>query len=181
MPIYRKVVRNSFWSGIETYFEIASSTWKRADARAVTAWFESQVARFNGDDLHGGQLRRMVRLLKDFAHSRPSWTERTASGFMIAALASKAFKPNTGRDDECLFRLMRSISSSIWWSSSIEHPVLDDEMITRSDDGRPKFFRDQLKDALKLLEKLEHTKDRSLGLRAWDRVFNTDYFTTNFS
>ena len=181
MPVYRKVVKNSFWSGTETYFEIASSKWKRADARAVTTWFESQVSRFNGDKVHGGQLRRMVRLLKDFAHSRPSWADRAASGFMITALVSKVFKPIPGRDDECLFRLMQSISSSLWWSSSIEHPVLEDESITRPDDARPKFFREQLKDAINLIEKLKYSKDRSLGLKTWDRVFNTDFFSTNFS
>lgn len=181
MPVYRKIVKNSFWSGTESYFEIASSIWRRADARAVTTWFEAQTARYTGDELQGGQLRRMVRLLKDFAHSRPSWTERTATGFMISVLASSAFKPMTGRDDECLFRLMESISSSLWWSPSIQHPVLRNESVTRSDDGRPRFFREQLKDAIKSLEKLKYSKDRALGLRIWDRVFNTDYFTSNFS
>ena len=181
MPVYRKVVENSFWSGTKSYFELASSKWKRADARAVTSWFEAQVARYNDDQLNGGQLRRMIRLLKDFAHSRPSWTERTASGFMILVLVSNAFKPMPGRDDECLFRLMESISSALWWSPNIQHPVLANESVTRSDDGRPRFLREQLKDAIKTLEKLKYSKDRSLGLRVWDRVFNTDYFTSNFS
>lgn len=179
MPVYRRVRRSNWWSGDETYFELASSKWKRSDARAVTDWFESNVARFNHDNLHGGQLRRIVRLLKDFAHSRHSWRERTATGFMIAALASKSFKPYPNRDDVCLYEVMKGIASSFWWSYSIVHPVLEDGTITRNDDdGRPKFFVQQLKDILPLLQKLSDLKTRHSGLAIWDKVFNTDYFTT---
>jgi hypothetical protein len=181
MPVYRRVRTTGWWNGEETYFELASSKWKRADARAVTEWFDAQSRRYGADNLHGGQLRRIVRLLKDFANSRPSWRAQTATGFMITALTVKSFKPNPGRDDICLRDTMAAMAYSLFWFSySILHPVLQNETITKTgQDGRPRFFIQQVRDAVKLLDGLSRVRDHQSALKVWDRVFHTDYFTAN--
>ena len=182
MPVYRRVRKTNWWSGEEIIFELAGPQWKRADARAVTEWFEAQSRRYTNDNLHGGQLRRIIRLLKDFANSRPSWRERTATGFMITVLAAKSFTPHPERDDISLRETMQAIASSFWFSYSVPHPVLQGESITRNgEDARPRVFVEQLRDGLKVLDRLPTSGDRDLILAIWDDLFHTDYFTRSFS
>ena len=72
MPIYRRVTTKDIF-GNETYhYELASSSWKRSDARDVTAWFEKENTAQSPDTKNGRQLRRITRQIKKFARSRGS-------------------------------------------------------------------------------------------------------------
>jgi hypothetical protein len=81
IPVYRRVTTKDA-AGNETYHhELASSDWKRSDARDVTKWFEDENDRQSPDDDNGRQLRRITRQVKKYAHSRDSWGAQILSGF----------------------------------------------------------------------------------------------------
>src|SRR5580704_4744921 len=65
IPVYRRVVKKSVF-GDEVFYELASTDWKRSDARDVTAWFEKENKQKSPDEENRRQLRRLCRLLKKF-------------------------------------------------------------------------------------------------------------------
>ena len=81
--------------------ELASSNWKRSDALAVTSWFQA----FNKEkcanaskDGDKGQFVEVVRLLKAFARSRPSWKGKISNGFVISKLVADHWAGVADRD-----------------------------------------------------------------------------------
>src|SRR5205807_1866754 len=53
IPVYRRVVTKD-WSGREqVHYELASSEWKRSDARDVTKWFKDENRRQSPDQTNG--------------------------------------------------------------------------------------------------------------------------------
>src|SRR6185437_12846619 len=42
VPVYRRVITKDILGRETIHYELASSDWKRSDARDVTAWFESE-------------------------------------------------------------------------------------------------------------------------------------------
>lgn len=178
LPCYRHVLKEGIFSS-EDFYELASSDWKRSDARDVTAWFEKENNKQSPDEDNGRQLRRTCRLIKKFAQSRPSWQDCIASGFMITKLVTERYKQNREREDVSLYETMKSIRDRLDWDLTVKHPVTPNESITNgSDDPKAKFLRDRLSDALRWLEpttKSGCTRDEAL--KCWDKVFNTDYFS----
>ncbi|MGA2051279.1 MAG: cyclic GMP-AMP synthase DncV-like nucleotidyltransferase [Terracidiphilus sp.] len=83
LPIYRKVEEKDWLGSVKSHFELASTDWKRSDARNVTEWFEGQNASLSpeGDK---DQMRRICMYLKKFAQSRPSWSSQVTTGFVVS-------------------------------------------------------------------------------------------------
>ncbi|HXT62123.1 MAG TPA: hypothetical protein VN696_03715 [Pyrinomonadaceae bacterium] len=176
LPVYQRV---SSSNGTDTeYYELASDEWKRSDARDVTAWFEGECSRLSVDKEDGGQLRRVCRLIKKFARSREGWRDQIASGFMITKLLTECYVPAASRDDVSLVDSIRSIHDRLTSNLIVEHPVTPDETITNGDaDICADFLRSKLSDALGWLDcisRVDCTQEEAL--KAWDKVFNTDYF-----
>jgi hypothetical protein len=179
IPVYRRVVTKNWLGGEDVYFELAASDWKRSDARDVTEWFNGENRRQSPDTLNGRQLRRMCREIKKFSQSRASWKSQIASGFMITKLVTECYRPNGSREDTALHDTMRAIRDRLNYNLSVQHPVTPNETITKgNDDPKARFLRDKLSDALSWLEVLFSPDcTRKDALAAWDKVFNTTYFT----
>ncbi len=178
IPAYRHVVKDGFL-GKEEWYELASSDWKRSDARDVTNWFETENTKQSRDGDNGRQMRRICREMKKFAQSRPSWQDCIGSGFMITKLVTECYKPNAAREDETLYDTMKAIKNRLDIDLQVKHPVTPNETITNGvDDPKAKFLRDKLADAVRWLgpaTKPDGSKEDALD--CWDKVFNTDYFS----
>ena len=173
VPVYRQMREEGV-----TWYELASTDWKRSAPLAVTDWFLKANKDQSPDADNGGQLRRMVRFLKTFARSRPSWREKTATGFMITKLVVEKYVANASREDQALYDTMVAIRNRLKWDLEIEHPTVGREKLTKGpDDGETKFLREKLDQAIEELEVLfEPDCTREQGLNAWDKVFRTDFF-----
>jgi hypothetical protein len=177
VPVYRRVTSRNIL-GNETYHhELASSEWKRSDARHVTDWFESENNNKSPDTDNGRQLRRIVRQIKKHARSRDSWKGQILSGF--TKLVTECFRGNVGREDKALYETMRAIRDRLKLSLVIAHPITPNETITGgSDDPRARFLRDRLSEALDALAPLfEYDCTRKKALRCWDKVYATTFFS----
>lgn len=179
LPVYRRVSEEDSWTGqSETWDELASTDWKRSDPLAVTAWFLEENKRQSPDTQNGRQLRRIVRLLKAYARSRPSWRGRIASGFMITKLVVDEYRADANREDLSLVNTMSAILSRLSQSLEIEHPTVSGEMLTKGpNDARSKMFREKLDWAIQQLNPLWDPRcTREEALKAWDKVFDTSFF-----
>lgn len=178
VPVYRQVTETNFLGEEETSYELASSDWKCSDPRSVTKWFLEANKDQSPDSDNGGQLRRIVRLLKAFARSRASWREQIASGFMITKLVVEKYTANSSREDKALYDTMVAVHSRLRWNLEIEHPTIAGEMLTKGPvDGRANCLRAKLDWAIAELEILSDSDvTREQALKAWDKVFNTKFF-----
>jgi hypothetical protein len=179
VPVYRRVTTKDF-AGNETYhYELAGSEWTRSDARDVTDWFERENERQSGDTDNGRQLRRIVRQIKKYARSRPSWSGQILSGFGITKLVTECFRSKPNREDASLHDTMRAICDRLNVNLVVGHPVTPGQTITKvTDDARARFLRDRLGEALDTLAPLfDADCPREKALKCWDRVYNTTYFS----
>jgi hypothetical protein len=178
VPAYRRVVGKDLFGKEVIHHELASSDWKRSDARDVTSWFEGENNKQSPDTTNGRQLRRVTRQIKKFAKSRASWQGSILSGFGITKLVTEHFRKNAAREDESLYDTMKAIRDRLKWNLVVQHPVTPNETITNGpDDPKAKCLRDKLTDALSWLEPLfEPDCTREKALKCWDKVFATTYF-----
>ena len=109
MPVYRRVSKKNFAGESVTWDELAGTQWTRSNPLGVTKWFLAENKRQSPSLVNGGQLRRLVRLLKAFAKSRRSWRGRIASGFMITKLVVENYVPSSDREDSALCQTMVAI------------------------------------------------------------------------
>lgn len=173
VPVYRR------WDdGGKKRIELASGSWKDADARGVTEWFEKENARLSPKDTGEGQFRRVARLLKKFSRSRDDWKDKNASGFLITTLCSEVFSGNKDREDRALRSVMQSMRDRLAKDLKVRHPVVEGDMITKGEgDQKAAFFRDKLNENLKHLEILDGDEcTRKQALSAWGKVFNDSWF-----
>jgi hypothetical protein len=179
VPAYRRVTTKDAWGNESEHYELASSDWKRSDARDVTKWFEEQNATLSPDTGHGRQVRRIVRQIKKFARSRESWSSQILSGFGITKLVTECFRGNADREDEALYYTMKAIRDRLKWNLVVDHPVTPNETITSgTEDSRARFLRERLSEAIDNLAPLFETDcTRSKALKCWDKVFATTYFS----
>lgn len=178
IPVYRRVTTKDLL-GNETYhYELASSDWKRSDARDVTDWFETENNRQSPDTENGRQLRRVTRQIKKFARSRDSWKDSILSGFGITKLVTECFRGNASREDEAVHDTMKAIRDRLNFNLVVKHPVTPDDTITKgTNDPRAKFLRDRLTEAVDNLAPTFKTDcTREKALKCWDKVFNTTFF-----
>ena len=178
VPAYRRIVKKDMWGNEETRIELASTDWKISDPLAVTKWFLDANKVKSPNDDNGGQLRRITRLLKAFARSRPSWRERIATGFMITKLVVEKYVANADREDRALYGTMTAIHDRLRWDLEIEHPTVAGEMLTKGpNDGQARFLQEKLGWAIGELDVLlQWGCSREQALKAWDKTFNTTFF-----
>jgi hypothetical protein len=177
VPSYRTVETTNIWGEKVTEVELAGPNWKDSDPKGVTDWFKA-ANKAQSDDADNDQFRRMIRLLKNFSKSRPSWkTTKGASGFTITKLVEEKFVAAPSQDDRSLRDTMQAIADRLEWDLSVAHPTVQGEWLAGDDDARTRRFRDRLKENLSHLEVLDDAEcTRAQALRAWSRVFNDDYF-----
>lgn len=182
LPVYRRVTEEGLWGDDIHHSELATSEWKRSDARDVTAWFDRENIRRSPDARNGRQLRRIVRQIKKFAHSRPSWSGQILSGFGITALVVECYCPSLSREDTALYDTMKSIRDRLSLTLIIAHPVTPNETITKgANDRGARFLRDRLSEAIDTLDPLfDINCSRERALKCWDRVFATTFFSDRY-
>jgi hypothetical protein len=179
VPVYRVTVENEGKADEKEVYELASGdAWTFSDARAVTRWFEDEIARLNKAHAHeaGAQLRRLVRLTKKQARSRDAWKSKTCSGIVITRLVVDEFVPAPGRDDEALRETWKKIQTRLNRSTIVEHPV-NASRLAEENDTCVRFFRDKLSDALTTLAVLDNCT-RGEARKAWDTVYDTSFFSS---
>jgi len=180
VPVYRKVKTTNIWGEEQIDYEIASSDWKKSDPAEVTRWFKRENERQSPDTTNGRQLRRETRLNKAFARSRESWRPRIATGFMITTLiVNECYRTNATREDKALYDTMEAMRDRLNWDLEIKHPTVDREMLTSGpDDARTRLLREKLDWAIGELDVLfDPDCTREQALKAWDKVFNTTFFS----
>jgi hypothetical protein len=179
MPVYRRIVYRDARGDLYYYYEVASTEWKRSDARDVTAWFEEENNTQSPDKDNGRQLRRIVRQIKKFARSRESWKGQILSGFGITKLVTECYLGNANREDVALYDTMKAIRDRFDWKLEISHPVTPNETITKNAaDARARYLRDRLTEGVNTLTPLfEVGCTRATALKCWDRVFATTFFS----
>ena len=179
VPVYRRVTTKDIFGNEGHHYELASSDWKRSDARDVSKWFEEENTRQSPDATNGRQLRRVVRQIKKYARSRESWSGHTLSGFGITKLVTECFRANAAREDTALYDTMTAIRDRLHWNLIVEHPVTPNETITTGDDdARARFLRARLTEALDLLVRLfDNDCTRTQALKCWDKVYATTFFS----
>lgn len=177
MPVYRIRKEDDGWGGTREIFELAGDgSWDASDARATTKWFKDAVAARNSAfEGEGDQMRRVVRLTKAFARSRPEWKEKTSSGIVITKLIHDHFVAVPGRDDESLLRTWKAITAQLNWSTEVAHPV-NQTKLAEAGNKKVVFFKDKLTWALEKLAVLEDGCTRSEAREAWDEAFDRDFF-----
>lgn len=181
IPVYR-TIRTKDASGNDVVeYELASGEdWVKSDARKVTRWYNDAV----GSELKAGQsdtsqLRRITKLTKKLARSRVTWKKKTTSGICISKMVVDHFVARPDRDDDALRDTWEAIESQLSTSQRIGHPVYADKNLAEEGDECVVFFRDCLTDALETLKVLdEYDCTRKKAGNVWDKVFDTDYFST---
>lgn len=180
VPVYRKVKTTNIWGEEELHYEIASTDWKKSAPAQVNRWFKRENERQSPDDTNGRQLRRDARLHKAFARSRESWRSRIATGFMITTLiVDECYRANAAREDKALYDTMVAMRDRLNWDLEIKHPTVAGEMLTSGpNDAQTKFLREKLDWAIAELDVLfDSDCTREQALKAWDKVFNTTFFS----
>jgi hypothetical protein len=177
LPVYRRVRTKTPWGDESYHHELASSDWKRSDARDATQWFEKENLNQSPDEYNGRQLRRLTRQIKKFSRSRESW--KILSGFGITKLVTESFRGDAEREDKALYMTMKAIRDRLNWNLVVKHPVTPNETITSgNDDARARFLREKLTEALDNLAPLfESNCTRTKALKCWDKVFSTTFFS----
>ena len=173
MPIYR--IRKA-----DGEYELASGDkWVVSRAADVEDWFDEVNQSKSPDEENGRQFRRISRDMKKFARSRAVWKEKIASGFTVTKLVEECYVADKDREDVALRETMKGIHDRLVQSLEVSHPVTPGAMLTSGpDDSGTKFLRDKLAIAsgdLKVLDDPECTEEQALG--AWDKLFNTDFFS----
>jgi hypothetical protein len=179
VPVYRRVTTKDAWGRETMHNELASSVWKRSDARDVSKWFEGENTRQSPDATNGRQLRRVVREIKKYSRSRESWTNQILSGFGITKLVTECFHADTAREDRALYETMKAIRNRLNFSLVVQHPVTPNETITKgSDDAKARFLREKLTEAIDNLAPLfEPGCTRTRALKCWDKVYATTFIS----
>lgn len=178
VPVYRRIIEVDENGEEQEYFELASSIWKRSDARDVTKWFDNECKQKSPDEKNGRQLRRICRLVKKFARSRESWKGDIASGFVITKLVTECYQPANSRDDISFYMTMVRIYQRLSLDLIVNHPIMLNETITKNtDDPKLRFLRDKILDITKRVDVLFSTNcTYKKAAQKWNLIFHTDYF-----
>lgn len=179
LPVYRRVTVTDVWGTEKHHYELAGTEWKRSDARDVTAWFDRENTAQSPDTENGRQLRRIVRQIKKYARSRPSWSGSILSGFGITVLVVEQYRAYHSREDMALYETMKAVRDRLNWNLTVKHPVTPNETITRGDsDPKATFLRERLSEALSALGPLfDADCTHKKALACWDKVFATSFLS----
>ena len=171
IPVYRSTTD---WFGNEKY-ELASIDWKESDPEGVNRWFREWVKTKAAAGL--AHSRELIRLLKAVCKNRPSYTT-LPSGFVLTVLVQECYQSGNGRLDVELRELIEAIHSRLEGNLSVAHPVVSGEWLIDDDTKhRTEKLRELLGMAVEELTALDRpTCTLSETLKAWKKVFSTDFF-----
>ncbi|MCC6356459.1 MAG: hypothetical protein IT577_21440 [Verrucomicrobiae bacterium] len=166
IPVYRRKQDGST--------ELGSAEWKASDPEGVNRWFGEALASKSGQDAPE-QMRAVIRLLKSICANRPSYS--LPSGFVLTVLVNECYHTHEDRLDAVVRNAIAAIHSRLAGSLIVRHPVVDEFLTEGADDPKVREFRALLRTALDDLTVLDRANcRRSEALKAWKKVFNTDYF-----
>ena len=168
IPVYRK---KSLLGGLEQ-FEIASSNWRLSDPKGVNQWFDSRVGLRSGEG--PDQMRVLIRLLKAYCKHRPSYS--LPSGFILTVLVDEAYWAHDTRLDRAFRNLITAVQKRLFVTKLVKHPVVNENLADSDDPGCAKL-EELITTSLEHLNVLDKANCRkSEALKAWKKVFNTDFF-----
>lgn len=177
VPVYRETVDDEG----EKNLELASTEWKDSFPEGVTKWFNDSVSSKSPDSTNGQQMRRIVRMLKFWANGKTSWN--MPSGFILSALVDEHYVSVKDRDDESLYKTMKSIlqglcMQSIYGQYTVTHPI-DGTNLTEGKEAKMRTLKEKLDTAINnILDVLEETDcTEKQALKAWRKFFHYhEYF-----
>lgn len=172
LPVYR--IRTS-----DGEYELASGDeWRVSRAADVEKWFYDTNVAKSPDSENGRQFRRATRMAKKFTRSRVSWKAEIARGFTVTKLVEESYMANAQREDVALRETLSAIHCRLKASLEVAHPTTAGDLLATADDERTAYFRDRLATALDDLKVLDDSDCTSAKARkAWDKVFNTGFFS----
>jgi hypothetical protein len=97
-----------------------TENWKPSDPRPLNDWFTDQV------EIHGPQLRRVVRYLKAFRDHE--WASGGPASVLLMAAAVPLFLQEVGRDDLSLLNVAKGIPAAL--RAGVNHPTDESESLT---------------------------------------------------
>jgi len=158
-----------------TVYELASTTWKKSNPKGVTQWYDDKKSTKHPAGTTSCQMDEIVRLLKVFGKSRPSWN--MPSGLIWTVLACEQFSWPGDRLDETLYNVMKAIRDRFKVNKRVAHPVVSEDITKSDSDADIVQCEQHLGEAIDWLAVLfKSTCTRSEALKAWKKVFNTDFF-----
>ncbi|MDE0124875.1 MAG: hypothetical protein OXN97_09905 [Bryobacterales bacterium] len=170
IPVYRQ---REDWSG-EVWYELASSDWKKSDPNGVNDWFKNWLDRNRSSERR--HSRELIRLLKSFCKNRPSYS--LPSGFVITTLVKECYDMGDDRLDIEFLQIAKRILDLLGINPYVRHPVVVGEWIIDAENEH------QSRNLCKLLERAVDDLaeldlpncTRSKALKAWKKVFHTNFF-----
>ena len=166
IPVYRRLTGGDD-------FELAGPDWKVSDPKGVNSWFKDCLERHCTDGRT--QFRQVIRLLKSLCKSRPSYS--LPSGFVLTVLSEECYYGLDERLDRAVRDVIISVRDRLRSDLTVKHPVVDEWLISSDDDSKSRKLRELLDGAAEDLDVLSRPNcTRSMALKAWKKVFNTDYF-----
>ena len=166
VPAYRRLTGSD-------EFELAGADWKVSDPKGVNSWFNGCLDRHCSAGRM--QFRQVIRLLKSICKSRPSYA--LPSGFVLTVLSEECYYGPDDRLDRAVRDMLIAVRDCLRSDLTVKHPVVDEWLIDSDDDSKTRKLRELLEGAAKELDILGRPNcTRSMALKAWKNVFNTDYF-----
>jgi len=151
----------------------------------IFLWFEDAVKLLNKQrDGLGGQLRRMIRLMKRFARSRgDNWD--MPNGLKLTMLIEEKLPGSLQRDDECFYWLLRALKQRLAISLEVENRAQTkfpkDKLTKSARDGNMLELQKRVDEAIDKLAILHDANCTQKQAReAWDWVFQSDGFFEAF-
>ncbi|MGH8160923.1 MAG: cyclic GMP-AMP synthase DncV-like nucleotidyltransferase [Gammaproteobacteria bacterium] len=179
IPVYRRIrPKDSAGNDVIEFEHASGDEWVRSDARAVTRWYNGRVGELKAGETDSSQLRRITKLTKKSARRRMEWKSKTTSGICMTKLVVDHFVAKEGRDDKSLHETWKAIRRKLDLSLQVAHPVLAGKNLAETENPEVEFFKEKLIEALKDLEVLDAQDcTRAKARAAWDKVFNTTFFS----
>lgn len=182
--IYKRV---SDGKGGYDYYHSGLS-WTKRNPKAITDWFidRNQVLspQVGTPDVkvQKNQLRKVVRLLKFWAKSRPEWS--LPSGLVLSVLAIDNYCLNNSRDDVAFADTFKKILAALNKSREVMNPVDKSISLIITDDHRNQMSSlvDKMVESLDALALLESDKcNKEKSDIAWATFFNNDAWTKSMA
>lgn len=161
--------------------EHASTEWRGRNPQEINDWFRNAVSTKSPvvgllTRVPEGQLRRIVRFVKWFTRSRPSWS--LPGGLIVSTLVVECYRPSFDRDDVALYDTVVALRNRLAYDTTVRNPVDRSEFTANSEiANQVKRFKAQLDMAVgKLSTLFDGDCDRTRGRSAWDWIFVHDFW-----
>jgi len=135
--------------------------WHQSDPLALTDWFKGRV------EIHGEQLRFIVRYLKVWADFQSSRRGKMSNGLILTVMAANHFYPDT-RDDICFANILRAIADAVPVVFCVYNPVdATEELTLRLTDQQKNRFQEVVADAADAATEAIKIDDRHEASNIW--------------